>query len=34
MATLECTPNGLVLIDLVDGLTKGELERLLGVGLK
>jgi len=31
MATLECTPNGLVLIDLVDGLTKGELERLLGV---
>lgn len=34
MATLECTPNGLVLIDLVDGLTNGELERLLGVGLK
>jgi 3-oxoadipate CoA-transferase beta subunit len=31
MATLECTPNGLVLIDLVDGLTKGELEGLLGV---
>ena len=32
MATLECTPNGLVLIDLVDGLTKGELEGLIGVG--
>ena len=31
MATLECTPNGLVLIDLVDGLTKGELEGLLGL---
>jgi len=33
MATLECTPNGLVLIDLVDGLTKRELEGLMGVGL-
>jgi len=31
MATLECTPNGLVLIDLVDGLTKRELEGLMGV---
>ena len=31
MATLECTPDGLVLIDLVDGLTKGELEGLMGV---
>jgi 3-oxoadipate CoA-transferase beta subunit len=31
MATLECTPDGLVLIDLVDGLTKGELEGLVGV---
>jgi len=31
MATLECTPNGLVLIDLVDGLTKRELEGLVGV---
>ena len=31
MATLECTPDGLVLIDLVDGLTKGELEGLLGL---
>jgi len=34
MATLECTPNGLVLIDLVDGLTRGELEGLVGVGLR
>ena len=33
MATLECTPNGLVLIDLVDGLSKGELEGLVGVNL-
>ncbi len=31
MATLECTPHGLVLIDLVDGLSKGELEGLLGI---
>jgi 3-oxoadipate CoA-transferase beta subunit len=31
MATLECTPDGLVLIDLVDGLTKRELEGLVGV---
>ena len=31
MATLECTPDGLVLIDLVDGLTRGELEGLLGL---
>ena len=31
MATLECTPDGLVLIDLVDGLTKRELEGLMGV---
>jgi len=34
MATLECTPNGLVLIDLVDGLTKGELEGLMGGGFR
>ena len=33
MATLECTPDGLVLIDLVDGLTKGELEGLMGLEL-
>jgi len=34
MATLECTPDGLVLIDLVDGLTKRELEGLVGVEFK
>ena len=33
MATLECAPDGLVLIDLVDGLTKGELEGLMGLEL-
>ena len=33
MATLDCTPNGVVLIDLVDGLTRGELEGLVGVNL-
>ncbi len=33
MATLECTPHGLVLIDLVDGLSKGELEGLMGLNL-
>jgi 3-oxoadipate CoA-transferase beta subunit len=31
MATLECTPHGLVLIDLVDGLSKAELEGLIGI---
>lgn len=30
MATLECTPQGLHLIDLVDGLTRTELENLIG----
>ena len=30
-ATLECTPNGLVLIDMVQGLEHAELERLLGL---
>ncbi|MSQ65804.1 MAG: 3-oxoacid CoA-transferase subunit B [Limnohabitans sp.] len=34
MATLACTPDGLVLIDLVDGLTKEELEALVGAGLR
>jgi 3-oxoadipate CoA-transferase beta subunit len=29
MASFECTADGLVLIDLVDGLTRGELESLL-----
>lgn len=31
LATLECTPRGLKLIDLVDGLTHAELERLIGL---
>ena len=31
LATLECTPQGLKLIDLVEGLTLAELERLLGL---
>ena len=29
LASFECTPYGLVLIDMVDGLTRGELESLL-----
>ena len=31
LATLECTPDGLKLIDLVDGLTHAELEKLIGL---
>lgn len=31
IATLECTPQGLKLVDLVDGLTHAELERLVGL---
>lgn len=31
LATLECTPQGLKLIDLVDGLELAELEKLLGL---
>lgn len=31
LATLECTPQGLKLIDTVEGLTLAELERLLGL---
>ncbi len=31
LATLECTSEGLKLIDAVDGLTHAELERLLGL---
>lgn len=31
LATLECTPNGLQLIDIVDGLTLAELEQLVGL---
>ncbi len=31
LATLACTPSGLQLIDLVEGLDKAELERLIGL---
>jgi 3-oxoadipate CoA-transferase beta subunit len=31
LATLACTPQGLLLIDLVDGLSHAELERLVGL---
>jgi 3-oxoadipate CoA-transferase beta subunit len=31
LATLDCTPNGLKLIDKVDGLEHAELERLVGL---
>jgi 3-oxoadipate CoA-transferase beta subunit len=31
IATLECTPQGLKLIDTVDGLTHAELEKLVGL---
>jgi 3-oxoadipate CoA-transferase beta subunit len=31
LATLECTPNGLKLIDTVEGLTHDELEKMLGL---
>jgi 3-oxoadipate CoA-transferase beta subunit len=31
LATLECTPKGLLLVDMVDGLTHAELEKLLGL---
>jgi len=31
LATIECTPGGLKLIDLVDGLTHPELEKLIGL---
>ena len=31
LATLECTPQGLKLVDMVDGLTHAELEKMLGL---
>jgi 3-oxoadipate CoA-transferase beta subunit len=31
LATLDCTPEGLRLVDMVDGLTRPELEQLLGL---
>jgi 3-oxoadipate CoA-transferase beta subunit len=33
LATLECTPAGLRLIDAVEGLSHGELERLVGLSI-
>ena len=34
LATLECTPDGLRVIDLVDGLSKAELEKLIGLSVQ
>ena len=34
LATLECTPAGLKLIDMVEGLEHAELERLLGLSVQ
>ncbi len=34
LATLECTPRGLKLIDKVEGLTHDELEKLLGLPIQ
>ena len=31
LATLECTPQGLKLVDKVDGLAHDELEKLVGL---
>lgn len=31
VATLDCTPQGLRLVDMVDGLTHAELEKLIGL---
>jgi 3-oxoadipate CoA-transferase beta subunit len=33
LATLECTPHGLVLIDTVEGLSRAELEELVGLAI-
>lgn len=34
LATLACTPQGLMLIDKVDGLTRAELEALIGLTIQ
>ena len=34
LATLACTPNGLQLIDKVDGLELAELEKLVGLPIQ
>ena len=31
LCTLQCTPQGLKLIDLVEGLSRAELEQLVGL---
>jgi 3-oxoadipate CoA-transferase beta subunit len=33
LATLECTPQGLKLVDIVDGLGHEELEKLIGLAI-
>ena len=33
LCTLECTPQGLRLIDTVEGLSRAELEKLIGLPL-
>ncbi len=33
LATLECSPNGLLLVDMVDGLTHAELETMVGLSI-
>ncbi len=33
LATLECTAKGLLLVDMVDGLTHAELEKMLGLSI-
>jgi 3-oxoadipate CoA-transferase beta subunit len=34
VATLDCTPDGLRLVDAVDGLAHDELERLVGLPIR
>ena len=34
LATLECTPDGLKLVDMVPGLTHAELEQLVGLPIQ
>ncbi|MEK9802207.1 MAG: 3-oxoadipate CoA-transferase, partial [Curvibacter sp.] len=31
VCTLDCTPQGLKLVDVVDGLTHAELEKMIGL---
>jgi len=31
VCTLDCTPQGIKLVDLVDGLTHAELEKMIGL---